>query len=686
MSRQICLAGNLGFLVGLLAALWVPSLSAEGDLHSHPFPAVAGRRQLALCSLRNGEGRGAKFRVEATFRLKSGGLRRSNKRSGGPAESLLFERMRRACRRTDPAAVGTISGQEICSTVDIDQDGIVGPKDLGVFSRSGAVFELDGNGVIGKGDLLTLQGCWGAGLLNIPTPVASVPPTPLTATPTSIPDPTATSSTGPTATPSPVSTPGLCTAVSQNEITWYFYQAVPCGRFVSGDWWVLGPVTISSVSPSPSGSGVSYRHGSVLNPAVSPLQAFDGRANGFSEEQVVAFPTTINGAQSLVSSRSHISGTHLTYLSDMAVLTVLDSLPPANAFRPAFVGTTKTIYAAASLPVLPSLPAVLGVPEISAVIEHNSKPWPWFMNSWQNYEIFPESNMAYYGRDIANETSIAAALLLLDESVVGDKGALYRGMVQIGIDLYAMVSSGARWPADGGNHGATKFPIVFAGWALNVQSFRDIANSYPPSSNTFAEDTQVFFVSQKDVERTLDVEVSFSVTGANGTMAWGPLNRALDGYAVLGVGTEVEVVSGLGRAQRRRVTASNQVRGSTLEVGSILSITMDPPWDIVPASSSIIQVLGYEPSDIGLAEWGIQHHTNPRADNPAWGADYRQCCTAKSWTGTLLAAQVLGLDDFWNNHAAFAYQDRYVRETGPSGDYPGWGPEAFQRNMWEAIN
>ena len=41
-------------------------------------------------------------------------------------------------------------------------------------------------------------------------------------------------------------------AITQYGITWTFTQRVEAGQFVTGDWWVVGPVTIDSVTPANS--------------------------------------------------------------------------------------------------------------------------------------------------------------------------------------------------------------------------------------------------------------------------------------------------------------------------------------------------------------------------------------------------------------------------------------------------
>ena len=39
--------------------------------------------------------------------------------------------------------------------------------------------------------------------------------------------------------------------VSQGGITWTFSEPVPVGQFVNGDYYVVGPCTITAISPEP---------------------------------------------------------------------------------------------------------------------------------------------------------------------------------------------------------------------------------------------------------------------------------------------------------------------------------------------------------------------------------------------------------------------------------------------------
>ena len=43
----------------------------------------------------------------------------------------------------------------------------------------------------------------------------------------------------------------LASSVSQYGITWTFAQPVRTGKFINGDWYVVGPVTVAKIDPAP---------------------------------------------------------------------------------------------------------------------------------------------------------------------------------------------------------------------------------------------------------------------------------------------------------------------------------------------------------------------------------------------------------------------------------------------------
>jgi len=97
-----------------------------------------------------------------------------------------------------------------------------------------------------------------------------------------------------------------------------------------------------------------------------------------------------------------------------------------------------------------------------------------------------------------------------------------------------------------------------------------------------------------------------------------------------------------------------------------------------------IDMNDYVQTDLGLAEWGIIHATNPGVDTKSWAANYRRCCTANAWHGFVLAARMMGAQALWAHDALFDYQDRYMAETLANND-PGWmrSTSNFTADMWD---
>ncbi len=112
-----------------------------------------------------------------------------------------------------------------------------------------------------------------------------------------------------------------------------------------------------------------------------------------------------------------------------------------------------------------------------------------------------------------------------------------------------------------------------------------------------------------------------------------------------------------------------------------VDITQSSAWDPDERADEFIP---YETGDIGLPEWGIVHSQYPEADNRGWVTPYRQCCTAYSWPGFVLAAHIMGAVELWNHDPLFDYQDRYMQVTSEVGAYPGWRcTSGFVENMWD---
>src|SRR5262249_29326675 len=150
-------------------------------------------------------------------------------------------------------------------------------------------------------------------------------------------------------------------------ITWTFSQSVRVGKFVNGDYFVVGPVTITSILPRPTTSK-PYKNGSVVNlPTSNGKSGFDSRLNDGVDESwwfdasLRRYPPiTLNPGDSVVSSVSlakihslpevmRSTDKSASPVKTMSVLTVLSAAPSSGAFRPSYCDRSQTIYHASQI-------------------------------------------------------------------------------------------------------------------------------------------------------------------------------------------------------------------------------------------------------------------------------------------------------------------------------------------------
>ena len=134
----------------------------------------------------------------------------------------------------------------------------------------------------------------------------------------------------------------LTDTVLQHGITWKFQEKVRVGRFVNGNYYVVGPVTVVAITPRPE----SGRNGSVLNlPPVNARSGFDSRVVGgrYDPKLPSQLPVAMKPGDALVSSISvarmgelpaplRPSDRSLGPVRSVSILTCLAEPVPANAY------------------------------------------------------------------------------------------------------------------------------------------------------------------------------------------------------------------------------------------------------------------------------------------------------------------------------------------------------------------
>ena len=400
-------------------------------------------------------------------------------------------------------------------------------------------------------------------------------------------------------------TGGKVSSITKDGVTWRFSTQVNAGQFVNGDYYVVGPVTVTSISPEPQKSA-PYMNGSVVNlPTASGHSAFDSRLNDgtdqswwFDASARAYAPLSLEAGDSLVSSVSlktphslpspmRAGDSSISPVKTMSVLTVLATVPASAAFRPSYCDRNQSLIYESSLnrELLPSLPRSRLAHAPPALSDYEALfRRPWVDLSPFNFDA-PAEYMPQYGAHVSTAVSFATLLLTLDFPA-RQKVNLTNYMVQYGIDLFGCVQAGYGWPALGGHRSGRKAPIILAGILLNDSSMKHVSDNYP---NQFGEDMQTVYVNQ--------------IPGGY-SQAWQGAKAIYGGhYGVLNNGQPV-------------------------------SAGLNGPYE-----------------QLQPREWPGQE-----------GESYRRCCTSMSWIGEGLAMRLLKAQPYWNHDAFFDYIDRWMTE------------------------
>ncbi len=285
------------------------------------------------------------------------------------------------------------------------------------------------------------------------------------------------------------------TSITQYGVTWTFDKSYESGQFATGDYWVVGPVTIESVTPMPT----TTRNGSAVNP-MGGRQAYDDRGGQFQTDDQVLFPYTLQPDESLVSSVSKPEGVETQDVGNMisqAVLTAVTQPPAPGTLRPSFAGTYKRYFNVSDIDWarLPKLAPPGSAPSGALLIEESDRPRADHLSSWtiqhscaqENWNNGPGAH-ACYGREVSTFVSEAALFVMLDTP---QRDEVATNMIQIGIDNYGILKAGGDWAPNGGHHSGRKWPIVFAAMMLNDCDMQAVGSDYDDTH--FGEDGQTYF-------------------------------------------------------------------------------------------------------------------------------------------------------------------------------------------------
>jgi len=298
----------------------------------------------------------------------------------------------------------------------------------------------------------------------------------------------------------------MASSVSQHGITWEFDREYEVGQFITGDYWVIGPVTITYIT-RPNNN--PERDGSMVNPMPGRDQGYNslGNSENYKPELNVAnqLPLTLSAGSSLVSMISKDDSERRPHNLHAAVLTVLDSVPSATAFRPPYSGTRKPIHVWEDVDLSPllNLPVVDGT-NISGMKSRVAKPWIHHFTDWRGVQHSPpDANNPGYGRDFASRSHDVALTLQLEMSPE-DKEEMARGYIQLGIDTHENAMNGMALANIGGGLGVgQKLSGILAGVLLNNDEMKNFAINNDPRDH-FQEDAQIHLLTEETRDMATD--------------------------------------------------------------------------------------------------------------------------------------------------------------------------------------
>ena len=266
--------------------------------------------------------------------------------------------------------------------------------------------------------------------------------------------------------------------IIQREIVWHFDQHYEYGQFANGDFWVLGPVTITRIEPDFDGSS----NGWEVNPSVGTAQGFQSITSGFDPNLVPSLPYTsqssIESIVKMVTCAEGTPGRNAGYDSKFAaVLTVVGEIPPGGGslvFRPPYMGTNKPMYAVSSLrsDLLPSYAPVGNPPTFATIIDNYQHLRLDHMLNSACRLLHPWDAMRDYQPENTPAMNNAILRFMLNDSFE-DKLPALKVFMQHGIDKIGAFAYGWKHPLGGGHNPGHRIDMAFAATMLDLVEVKE---------------------------------------------------------------------------------------------------------------------------------------------------------------------------------------------------------------------
>ena len=276
--------------------------------------------------------------------------------------------------------------------------------------------------------------------------------------------------------------------IEQHGIVWNFTEQVEYGKFANGDYWVKGPVTLTSIDPKWDG----LTNGWEINPRHRQEQAFikkNGQAFVYEDSLRPKLPFTVNsgsivkiiGGENIGNSEVKVAG----------VLTVLEEIPENRGeifFRPPYIGDNKPLININKIryDLLPTY--LLPSTKLSLDQVRDKFSECLHMTHHKGNSRFFRPQLAMYAYQPRNTIDINEAILrLMGNESIDEKSQAMIHFTQFALDVAYIVKDGFR-RRDNGHSPNWRLVSAWAAVLLDLEEVKNILST----SYDFHEDYYLY--------------------------------------------------------------------------------------------------------------------------------------------------------------------------------------------------
>jgi hypothetical protein len=225
---------------------------------------------------------------------------------------------------------------------------------------------------------------------------------------------------------------------------------------------------------------------------------------------VITTPCTLTKA---ISKGESLGTNARSPLLETVNLTIVSSTPAAGSFRPSPAAASKaSLFTEADIDYtkLGSIGArPSGAPTPAVAYENIRRGWQvgcrlddnsrWMAarnNTWGDFQMTDSRNG--YGQFTSHAAISAALLAMASDTTTLERRNLCVSLIQIGLDIAAVIENGGKWYARGGILDGWKLPLVFAAMVLDDAGLKALCSG---ANSDFAEDQHMFVVGASDIGR-----------------------------------------------------------------------------------------------------------------------------------------------------------------------------------------